>query len=236
MSTLEANPQATLIYSDMRVVDALGNLLLDTFPPGRAARRDNVDSLLMANVVTGCSCLFRRTLLTNLLPLPSGGRTAFHDHWIACCAAATGSVLYEREPLSDYYQHDSNTLGYKRHDSVLLARVLAVLAVSPALWFTAVSGGLRRRCARVLRLLLNQAHEEYFVRQAFAQTLANRGLITEERARFPSQDRASWLMRAAVQRGRHGIGYRTVALRLMTASVVEAGIRNITTVRNNSPK
>ncbi|QGN57958.1 glycosyltransferase [Nostocoides sp. HKS02] len=88
VGALDADPTATLIYSDMRVVDETGTAIRDDFPLGVASDR-GIEAMVVANLVTGCSTLFRASLLDVALPLPEA-RNAYHDHWIATVAAARG--------------------------------------------------------------------------------------------------------------------------------------------------
>jgi glycosyltransferase involved in cell wall biosynthesis len=103
---------AQLTYSDMRVVDDAGRVLSDTFWTARRNNYTNLASLLLSNTVTGAASLFRRELLDLVLPFPPRVGRAFHDQWIAAVALATGRIAYVDQPLYDYVQHGSASLGH----------------------------------------------------------------------------------------------------------------------------
>ncbi len=113
---LAACGDAQLAYSDMRIVDESGRVISDTFWRGRRNNHTNLASLLLANTVTGAASLFRRELLDLVLPFPPQVGDAFHDHWIASVALATGGIAYVDRPLYDYVQHGSAALG---HDAAM---------------------------------------------------------------------------------------------------------------------
>jgi len=107
---LDERPEAQLCYTDLRLVDASGVPLLDSFwrlrPHG-----DRFREVLYNNVVTGSTAVFRRRLLNAALPFPDDPGGAFHDHWLALCAMASGGLTYIDEPLVSYTQHRDNALG-----------------------------------------------------------------------------------------------------------------------------
>ncbi len=102
----------TLSYCDMRVRNADGTVVSDSYWSGRNNNFEDLDVLLLANTVTGAASLFRRDLLETLLPFPPRIGDAFHDHWIACAALAQGSLGYIDAPLYDYVQHDDAVVGH----------------------------------------------------------------------------------------------------------------------------
>ncbi len=110
---LAARGDAQLVYSDMRIVDETGRIIADTFWRGRRNNHTNLASLLLANTVTGAASLFRRELLELALPFPPRVGDAFHDHWIASVALATGKIAYVDRPLYDYVQHGDASLGHE---------------------------------------------------------------------------------------------------------------------------
>lgn len=109
---LAACGEARLAYSDMRIVDEEGRVLSETFWRGRRNNHTNLASLLLNNTVTGAASLFRRELLDLVLPFPPQVGDAFHDHWIASVALATGTVAYVDRPLYDYVQHGGAARGH----------------------------------------------------------------------------------------------------------------------------
>ena len=107
---LQSNPRAALAYSDMRITDAAGGILSETFWYLRRNRCEDLASLIVANVVTGAASLFRRSLLADALPFPPAhpGHALYHDHWLALCALATGEIAYLDRPTYDYFRHDDS--------------------------------------------------------------------------------------------------------------------------------
>lgn len=223
---------AALAFADMRVVDRGGGLLSPTFWPGRDSRCDHLDALLMANAVTGCACLFRSALLPLVLPFPALGRTAYHDHWIACVAAAAGGIAYLPRPLGDYVQHGANSLGYRRRPGLRLAvRVVAALMLSPVLALAGRIGPVRRRLARPLGLLVDLTEAELACRTAFAEALRRRVRLDADGAAavatFPAERLRGLaalrpLLAALLRRGRRGRAFRGVAARLIAGTVIGA--------------
>lgn len=217
---------ALLAFCDMRVVDRQGTVLSEVFWPGRQGRHDQPGAVLMANVVTGCACLFRAELLERALPFPQVGRHAYHDHWIACCAAGAGSVAYVPQPLSDYVQHGGNTLGYRRAGVRLIAKAATALLLAPLVAVALCAHGVRRRWSGVFNLLIGSALQEYLVRAAFAETLRRRGLLPDGPDAVPAdfpldQGAQRFLIRAGLAPGRRGIAYRATALRLLAGLKIE---------------
>ena len=229
---------AVLAFGNMRVVDGAGRVVSETFWPGLDSRHDSLDALLMANAVTGCACLFRASLLRLALPFPALGRIAYHDHWIACCAAAEGTIAYLPQSLGDYVQHGSNSLGYRRRPGLRLAAKLAAsLALAPALALAAQSAAARRRLAGPLHLLISLPDAELVCRAAFAETLRRRvpscngGRNRDAEARrmtaatatatfLPGPHPGRRLLAALVRRGPRGRAFRGVAARLFTGLAI----------------
>jgi glycosyltransferase involved in cell wall biosynthesis len=105
-------PDVSLVYSDMRIVKANGEVISNTYWVTRQNYYDDISMLLLANTVTGAACLFRRDLLHVLLPFPHRIGDIFHDQWLSIVACALGRIAYIDEPLYDYIQHGSNIIGH----------------------------------------------------------------------------------------------------------------------------
>jgi glycosyltransferase involved in cell wall biosynthesis len=128
-SLREAIGSAELAYSDLRRVDAEGNVRGETLWQGRRNNHTNLASLLISNTMVGAACLFRRRVIDRALPFPDGPGWDFHDHWLALVAMGLGDVAYVDRPLYDYVQHPGAILG----------RVASQQEPSPGVKF----GGLR---------------------------------------------------------------------------------------------
>jgi glycosyltransferase involved in cell wall biosynthesis len=102
---------AVLAYSDLRLVDAEGGLLRETFWQGRSNNHTNLASMLVANTVGGAAMLFRRDLAELALPFPTMPGLQFHDHWLGVLALAVGRLVYVDRPLYDYVQHRGAVFG-----------------------------------------------------------------------------------------------------------------------------
>lgn len=103
---------ATLVFSDMRIVDASGEVLSPTYWTRRHPNHERFASLLLGNTVTGAASLFRRRLLDDALPLPPRAGNLYHDHWLALVARAGGEIAYVPRPLYDYVQHPGAFVGH----------------------------------------------------------------------------------------------------------------------------
>jgi glycosyltransferase involved in cell wall biosynthesis len=104
-----------LVHSDLKVVDARGQVLADSF-----WRYQNLDPeasrnwrrQLVQNVVTGCATMFNRAL--RALALPISPQAIMHDWWLALLAACAGRVVPVAWASTLYRQHGCNDTGAKR--------------------------------------------------------------------------------------------------------------------------
>jgi glycosyltransferase involved in cell wall biosynthesis len=103
---------ADLIHSDARLIDSANSLITASFSQYSAKRsKDNrFLKLCLNNTVTGCTMLFRRSLLERAVPFPP---CIPHDHWLALLAADGKGIAYYPSPLVSYRQHERNVLGAK---------------------------------------------------------------------------------------------------------------------------
>jgi glycosyltransferase involved in cell wall biosynthesis len=107
-AVLAARPEVGLVYGDMRVVDADGGVLHESFlegdtpPQGRCLAR-----MLESNDATASSLLFRREVAA---PIPD--EVPYTDWWFAVRAAERSEIAYVAEPRTLYRFHGGNlTLG-----------------------------------------------------------------------------------------------------------------------------
>lgn len=99
------------VYSDMEIVNYSGTLLSRSFWVNRRQAYGSLSGLLLANVVTGMSMLFKRSLVKLALPFPATPNLTYHDHWIALLAESRASLKYMPDPLVQYIQHGGNHTG-----------------------------------------------------------------------------------------------------------------------------
>ena len=98
-----------LVYCDAAVVDAARRPLHPSFlrqnrlPHGSGQL---LKTLLGRSFVLGCACAVNRPLLELALPLPA--TVAWHDWWLALCAASAGQITCLDLPLLDYRRHAAN--------------------------------------------------------------------------------------------------------------------------------
>ena len=102
---------ATLVYSDQRLVDRDGGVLRETLWEGRRNNHTDLASLLVANTITGAATLLRREVAELARPFPDAPGVQFHDHWLALVALSLGDVAYLDHPLYDYVQHGRAVFG-----------------------------------------------------------------------------------------------------------------------------
>jgi glycosyltransferase involved in cell wall biosynthesis len=107
-AVLRDRPEVGLVYGDMTVIDAGGNVLDESFlsdarpPQGRCLAR-----MLESNDATASSLLFRRAVAA---PIPDG--VPYTDWWFAVRAAQHSEIAYLPEPRTLYRFHGGNlTLG-----------------------------------------------------------------------------------------------------------------------------
>ena len=174
-AALAAAPDSLLAYSDVRIADAAGNVLSDTYFFERRNNAASMASMLITNNVTGAAAMFRRELLAAALPFPPGGtgQELYHDHWLALCAMATAPLAFVDRPTHDYVRHDESVtvseaeghvvlppagrLGALRMRAARAARRLRLASRSPG-WRTAYIGRylLIRQLAAILELRIGR--------------------------------------------------------------------------------
>ena len=195
---------ATLVYSDQRLVDADGRVLRDTLWRGRRNNHDRPDLDARGQHVTGAAMLFRREVAELALPFPDTPGMAFHDHWLALVALAAGDVAYVDRPLYDYVQHRGAFFGAVTHGRApprpargmrwrgrVLPRLPAARGARRRRCSPAAASGSRRRKRRALR--------RFVARRALAARRAP-GSPRARCARWPAAPRRS-AARASSPRG-----------------------------------
>lgn len=105
LEIFRAYPDITLLMSDLAIMDAAGNTILESrfktkkFHPG-------VLHNLMRNSYQGSTMAFRRSILDYCLPFPCD--IPMHDMWIGLVNQFVGKVMFINDPLLFYRRHGSN--------------------------------------------------------------------------------------------------------------------------------
>ncbi len=170
-ASIEAMEDSTsLVYSDLRITDRSGQVIHPSFWTERRNHQEP-NLVMLANTVTGAASLFRRTLLSYLLPFPRGPGHLYHDHWLALTASMAGTVKFLDQPLGDYVQHGGNELGYRSLVNGRLSHSVPYLA-----WITKnsakiVAGVNRRDCDAFVDEYLNVYRNDWLRLQLLCRTL-----------------------------------------------------------------
>jgi len=106
-----SSPNDECVYSDMEIVNYDGTMLSGSFWINRRQSYGSLVGLLLANVATGMSMLFKQPLAELALPFPATPNLTYHDHWIALLAESRASLKYISDPLVQYTQHGGNHTG-----------------------------------------------------------------------------------------------------------------------------
>lgn len=107
-----------LVFTDLRIVDKELNLIAESMAKFyRYDSRKIMPSILFQNIVTGCTVIMNRKLLSLALPFPAS--VTMHDHWLAVCAAFGGETQFLDRPTVLYRQHGRNQIGAPEHVSYL---------------------------------------------------------------------------------------------------------------------
>jgi len=168
--------QRALVYSDMQIVDHQGRVVSTTYWTKRRNNYQDMETVFLANTITGAAALFRRELLDLALPFPIRIGDAFHDHWLGLCAFCAGGVAYVERPLYDYYQHAGNVIGHCED-------VQPVRRQAQTTSIRAQKNGIMARLLRRLQGLEYGYQHEHRRLQRMAQTLLLRQLQMPESCR-----------------------------------------------------
>lgn len=110
------DPKVAVAHSDLRVVDRVGAEIHSSC--WALERRDtgslSFGKIITRNPVTGCSMMFRSSLLSDILPVPEQAPASpsfFHDSWVALIALKHGHIIAKSMPLVQYRQHGANMVG-----------------------------------------------------------------------------------------------------------------------------
>ncbi|MHB8915701.1 MAG: glycosyltransferase family 2 protein [Thiobacillus sp.] len=103
-----------LVFSDLALVDEHRAPLADSFftHAKKSPHCTKLRDFLVSNHVPGCAMLVNHALIQRAMPVPQTFH--MHDWWFIMVAAAFGAIDYIDEPLIQYRQHTSNTVGVRR--------------------------------------------------------------------------------------------------------------------------
>jgi glycosyltransferase involved in cell wall biosynthesis len=123
-----------VVHSELRVVSDSGNVIAESFTryQGLEPAKNRFKHIALCNTVTGCTALINESLAARALPVPEAA--VMHDWWLALVASAFGKVVFIDQPLVEYRQHGSNTLGAREYRVVkrtLWELLLKILRMKP---------------------------------------------------------------------------------------------------------
>lgn len=97
-----------LVHTDLILVDEELKVLNPSFMNERGQHQyhHNLETLLFANFVTGCTMLMNQKLRQFFTEIP--GDVRFHDAWIALAAATFGHIEEIATPMIRYRKHGNN--------------------------------------------------------------------------------------------------------------------------------
>ncbi|HEV7494909.1 glycosyltransferase [Baekduia sp.] len=106
-SVFAERPEVGLVYTDMRVIDADGAVLQESWlSDARPPTGHGLSTFLRENLVTGSSIVVRGTLRNVLFPIPD--EMAWADWWLAARAAQFSEIAYLPIPRTLYRFHATN--------------------------------------------------------------------------------------------------------------------------------
>jgi glycosyltransferase involved in cell wall biosynthesis len=112
---LQAHPEIDLVFTDSTIVSEDMSLKMGSFQKrlGNDGSRNliTMNAVLKRNMVAGHVVLFRRKLLSRIIPISADYFA--HDYWTALVAALDAPLGYLRESTVLYRQHAANVAGAK---------------------------------------------------------------------------------------------------------------------------
>ncbi|MFM2606149.1 glycosyltransferase family 2 protein [Vibrio chagasii] len=112
IKSTESNDMPCLFFSDLIVIDEIGNIICDSFWEYQGLDPNlihNKADLIFQNVSPGCAMIVNRELLNLSLPFPK--EIAMHDWWLLLVANTFGKVGFTYSATTLYRQHTSNVVG-----------------------------------------------------------------------------------------------------------------------------
>ncbi len=111
----------TLVFSDMKVTDRQLNVIDSSFMhhTGLNPYNTSINSLLVENVVPGCTSILNRKLYRIVRKCSDVNNIRMHDQWCALVAAAAGKIEFLDESLLLYRQHNNNVKGANKEKGII---------------------------------------------------------------------------------------------------------------------
>lgn len=99
-----------LIYSDVNVIDELGNIVAESITNVRKRHilksgNNITGELIFSNPVIGCTMLIRADIAKGAIPFAVN---LVHDHYLSIIASTYGEIVLVDKPLIDYRIHSFN--------------------------------------------------------------------------------------------------------------------------------
>ncbi len=114
--------QYDLIHSTASLIDENSNVINEKW-----IKQDDFkytfERFIFGNTVTGCTLLFKRQLLEDFFPIPSGEK--YHDWWLGLLASKHKGIKYIDIPLIKYRQHNEQDTG--ANVKTLFSRIIGYL-------------------------------------------------------------------------------------------------------------
>jgi rhamnosyltransferase len=154
-----------LVHSDLCVVNEQLEVIHPSFFAFEKIKlnlTNPLNTLLLNNMVTGCTLGMNRALLALATPIPPAA--VMHDWWCALCAAALGKIECMPEPTLYYRQHASNAIGSQG----LNRRLLSFLQLKQSLSTRRLHLKSSFDQARHLKDRLHEKHLHHDLVSAFA--------------------------------------------------------------------
>jgi len=94
----EINDIPILVHTDLKVVDENLNLISESLLKMQNLNisRDKINNLLVQNIVTGCTVMVNKKLLSYINIIPA--HAVMHDWWLALIASALGEIIFINTP------------------------------------------------------------------------------------------------------------------------------------------
>lgn len=99
------------IHSDAFLINNDSEIISESYSQysSKLTMPESMYDLAFNGCVTGCTALFSRELLNDLLPFPQN--LDVHDRWIGALAFSKGRLKYIDKSLIKYRQHENNNIG-----------------------------------------------------------------------------------------------------------------------------